>query len=329
MAFEHPIALALLPLALLPLAAGARRGARAIRIALPSEALDAARCWRLRLLWLPTALTSAAIAACVIAAAGPHAEARRVVDRRFARNIALVIDTSESMRGTDFELEGAPASRMAAARRFAGEFIEGRKGDRLAIVAFGSRAVTQCPLTFDGALARALLGYVEPEMLGKRTALGEGIALGVARLPRGGALVLISDGENTAGAVAPADAARLAAARGVKIYAIGVGSEGPVPVPARLPSGRVRMQWKRYALDEDALRRVADLSGGSYFRASDARSLRDVFAEIDALERKEAGFVRALPRGRITRWTGAFATAALTCLLLLSATALRTAPRLR
>jgi Ca-activated chloride channel family protein len=233
------------------------------------------------------------------------------------------------MRAVDFELNGVPASRMDAALRFAREFVARREGDRVALVVFGSRAVTQCPLTFDREIALALLEYVEAEMLGKRTALGEGVALAVARLPEGGAVVLISDGEDTAGEVTPLEGARAAAERGAKVYAIGMGSAGPAPVPARLPSGRMRMQMKDYALDETTLRRMAERTGGRYFRASDTATLQSVFAEIDRLEKREAPFMRAVPAGRLGRWFSLTAALSLACLMALSATALLTAPRLR
>jgi len=339
--FEYPLLLCLLPLALLPVLGEVRRRRRyALPLSLPAELQRTAAGgpgWRLRLLWLPASLVTLAVAAAVIAASGPYTAARHVTDRRAARDIALAMDASESMRAQDFRLAGAPISRMDAAVRLAGDFIALREGDRIAIVAFGGRAVTQCPLTFDREIARTLLANVEAEMLGKRTALGDGIALAVARLRDGpptgaekaAALVLISDGRNTAGEISPLEAARAAAARRVKVYAIGVGSEGPVPVPARLPSGRVRMEMKDYALDEATLRQIADLTGGRYFRASDADALQKVFAEIDRLEKHEVPLTRTLPARRLSAYAAAAAAVALCCALISSATFLRTVPRLK
>jgi len=326
MHFEAPWLLLLLLPALLLL--WRRRPGMPLRLALPPEAAAPAGL-RARLLWLPRLLCALAAALAVVAASGPYRTARQVEDRRMARDVVIVLDASESMRGMDMRLDGAPASRMAAALRCAGEFLAGRTGDRVGVVAFGSRAVTQCPLTFDREIARALLGYVEPEMLGKRTALGEAIALGAARLPRGGALVLLTDGRNTAGEVAPRRAALAAAARGVRIYAVGVGSDGPVPVPARLPSGRVRMEPKPYALDEAALAAVADLTRGRCFRAADADALDRAMAAVEALERHETPVPRTVPTGRAGRLAAAGAAVALACGVALSATALCTLPRLR
>lgn len=334
MSFEHPALLLLLPLSVLPvLNEVMSAGKRSFRLALPADLQHYAsteRSWRVRLLVLPAVLVSLAVAAAVAAAASPYAQARQVPDRRAARDIALVLDTSESMRGMDFRLGGAPVSRMDAALRFAGDFIRMREGDRIAIVAFGGRAVTQCPLTFDREVARTLLGHVEPEMLGKRTALGEGIALGVARLSgAGGALVLISDGRNTAGDATPLDAAHAAAARNVKVYAVGIGSEGPVPVPARLPSGRARMEEKDYALDEATLRQVAEAAGGTYLRASDAEALQKVFAEIDRLEKHDAPMTRTVPARPLGAYAALAAAAAVACAVLFSSTFLRSAPCLK
>ena len=335
MSFEHPLALLLLPAGVsvwLLARAVTRRAPQQFRLALPPELQEAARDrppWRVRLLWAPGLLVWLGFMASVVAAAGPYVRARSVPDRRAARDIALVLDTSESMRGMDFAVGGAAASRMEAALRYVADFIARREGDRIAIVAFGGRAVTQCPLTFDRQVAGTLLGHVEAEMLGKRTALGDGIALGVARLRRGGALVLVSDGANTAGQVSPQEAARAAAARGVSVYAVGGGSDGPVPVPASLPSGGVRMEMKSYALDEATLRTVAELSGGRYFRASDAGTLAGVFAEVDRLEAHETPVTRVLPAGALSLLAGLAGAAALAFALLSSATLQRTAPSLK
>ena len=327
MAFEHPAILLLMPLALVPLLVR-RRSVGALRVALPPQALERRPSWRVRLLWLPRALASAALVFALLAAAGPYGQARRAPDPRLARDVVLAIDASESMRAVDFALGGTPCSRQEAAVELAGRFIAAREGDRVGLVVFGGRAVTQCPLTFDTNVARVLLEYVEPEMLGKRTALGDGLALAVARMPRGGAAVLLSDGENTAGNATPDEAARAARERGVRVYAVGIGSAGLVPVPARMPSGRVRMQMKDYPLDEATLRSVAEETDGRYFRAADAEALEGVFAEIDRLEPRPAGALRTLPVRGWQRLAAACAGLALSGLFAASSLFLRTAPRL-
>ncbi|NLW50580.1 MAG: VWA domain-containing protein [Candidatus Brocadiaceae bacterium] len=283
---------------------------------------------RVRLLGLPALLCGAAAVLSVVAAAGPCRRTAGAEDRRMARDIVLALDVSESMRGLDLQLDGRPADRMEVLRRHADAFLARRSGDRVGLIAFGNRAVTQCPLTFDREIARALLGHLRPEVLGKRTALGEAIALAAARMPRGGALVLLTDGCNTAGEVTPGDAALAAAARGVRIYALGVGSDGPVPIPARMPSGRVRMEMKPYALDEAELEAVARRTGGLYVRASDAGAIERAFAQVDALERHETPAPRRVPMGRLGRAVAVAAAAAVAAALALSATVLRVYPRL-
>ncbi len=323
MAFENPFWLWLLPLAALPFLERRRLPA----MSATSEAIVGSRTLRARLLPSTRVLAALAVAASVIAAAAPVGVLRRVADPRRARDIVIVLDTSESMRALDMAAEGGTRSRLEIAREFASDFIARREGDRIGIVAFGGRAVTQCPLTFDRTVARNLLDHVEPEMLGKRTALGEAVALAVARLPRGGAAVLVTDGQNTAGAVSVRDAARLAADHGVRIHAVAVGTDGPAPLPVVLPSGRTRIQQKDYPVDEAALGRLAEVTDGAFHRARDAGTLREVFGRIDRTEAHDVAS-RTTSRGR----SPALALTAAGLVLLLTATAsvvLRTAPLLR
>ncbi len=325
MSFGMPWALLLVPLALLPILLRPRR----IAVARPPGTVGAAASLRERLLPALSLLAVLAIGASVVAASRPFTGAAVRADRRYARDIALALDVSESMAGMDMKLGGRPASRLEAAVRFAEHFIGRREGDRIGIVLFGARAATQCPLTFDRQVARQLLSYVEPEMLGKRTALGDGAALGVARLAEGGALVLLSDGGQTAGRTTPQEAARAAAARGVTIYAVGVGSEGPVPVPARMPSGRTKMVTKDYPLRGEALRRLAEATGGRYLRADSAAALGRAFAAIDELEEKPKEALETVPRTRLEDGFALAAVVVLGGLMLASSTVLRAAPRLR
>jgi len=325
--FEHPWALALLPLCVLPLLPS--RGPRRVRTPRPVEA-DVQRTLRTQSLWTVGALEAAALAVLILAAAGPHLDARPVYDERSARDVVIAIDTSESMRALDFGSEAAPRSRLDGAAELAARFVRAREGDRVGLVAFGGRALTQCPLTFDRDLACWLLEQVRPEMAGSRTALGEAVALGTARLEtRGGALVLLSDGENTAGRVTPQQAARAAKARGVRVYAIGIGSEGPVPVPVRMPSGRTVLRQKDYPLDETTLRETAEATGGRYFRASDPQALSEALAEIDRLEGAPVGEARRVPLGRLGSALALAGAALLTLLLIGSSVFLRTVPVLR
>jgi Ca-activated chloride channel family protein len=326
MALERPVLLILGVVAVIALLWPRRPAALAATV--PEDVLARPQSGRARLLGAMPLIGLLCAWLAALAAAGPCRGAHDVPDERLARDIALVLDTSESMKATDFAPAGAQTSRMDVALQFATRFIDGRSGDRVAVVAFGSRAITQCPLTFDRDLATSLLAYVKPEALGKRTALGDGLALGVARLPRGGALVLVSDGQNTAGTISPEEAVRAAVDRGVRVYAVGVGGPGPVPIPARMPSGAVRIVQKDYALNEAALRQIAGATGGRYLHASDSAALKRAFAEIDRLEARPAGAVRSVPDRSLAPVAAAAAALLLACQMALSATWLLCVPRL-
>ncbi len=329
MGVECPYALALLPLSALPLLAFLmrRRGA----VAFPGAAgLRAAGSLRVRLLPLLPVVQAAGLALVVFAAAGPYAASRAVRVEEDTRAIILAIDTSESMRALDMSRhQRGSVTRLEVALESCAAFIRRREGDRIGLIAFGGRAVTQCPLTADHDLALWLLGEIRVEMLGKRTAIGDAIALAAGRIGEGGgAVVLLSDGANTAGRAGPAQAARAARSRGVTVHTIAVGAGGHAAVRVRLPSGRTVLRTKRYPLDERTLREVAELSGGIYFRAPGSGELAGVLEEIDRLEPRPAVEVKRLPLGR-WGWILALAGVLLAGMAqALSCTLLRSAPRL-
>jgi Ca-activated chloride channel family protein len=205
----------------------------------------------------------------------------------FGVDIVIALDVSGSMSAEDFR----PLNRLEVARATVDRFIAGRPTDRIGLVVFASVATTRCPVTLDHTLLRQLLAEVDfapPEQ--RRTAIGMGLATAVNRLRRSEArskvIVLVTDGQNTAGQVGPMTAAQAAHAMGVKLYTVGVGSEGEVPIPVDTPLGR-RYQMVRADLDEPLLREMAQTAGGRYFRATDAEALREIFATIDELERSE------------------------------------------
>ena len=325
MTFEHPWILVLLVFAALPVVCAV---CRRVHVRLPDAQRLAKPTLRTGLLWTLPALETLTIALLVVVAAGPQTGSRATCDLRNARDIIIALDTSESMGAMDADMRGR--SRLGAAMLLTADFIGRRKGDRIGLVAFGGRAVTQCPLTFDRGLALWLLGQMEPNMLGRRTALGEAIALGAERLrERGGALVVISDGRNTAGEIAPLDASRTAQARNVRIYTIAVGSGGVAPAPVQLPSGRTVTREKSYPLDEATLRQAAEVTGGRSFRAADADALKRVLGKIDTLEPRPTDELRRLPTGQAAISLALLGAALSAALLLVSSVFLRTAPALR
>ncbi len=227
--------------------------------------------------------------------------------------IEMCIDRSGSMQALDFPIEGERVNRLAAVkhvfRRFVageGEF-DGRPDDLVGLVVFGGFADAKCPPTLDhGALLEVLdtvkiaepvtdkRGRVINERLWQEeqaTAIGDAIAVAVDRLKdvssKSRVIVLLSDGENTAGVVEPEEAAEAAAAFGIRIYAIGVGSTGTAPFPMVDPFGRKVLQSQSVRLDEDTLKMLSEKTDGRYFNAQDVESLTNVYAEIDRLEKTE------------------------------------------
>lgn len=197
------------------------------------------------------------------------------------RDLMLAVDISGSMEVHDFELDNRPVNRLQAVKSVAGEFIERREGDRIGLILFGSRAYLQAPLTFDRATVRRFLYEAEIGLAGKETAIGDAIGLAIKRMrerpEQGRVLILLTDGANTAGEVAPLDAARVAAGEGVKIYTIGIGSERGAHNPF---FGPIRGQ----ALDEESLIAIAERTGGHYFRARDRIELEGIYRTLDRME---------------------------------------------
>ena len=196
------------------------------------------------------------------------------------RDLLLAVDLSGSMKTKDLFLGGVPAKRLDVVKEVAGEFIARRAGDRIGLILFGSRPYLQTPLTFDRTSVRKLLQEAEIGLAGEQTAIGDAIGLALKRLrerpSENRVLVLLTDGANTAGEVAPREAAELAAVYAMKIYSIGVGADELGTVNLSPGGGG--------ALDEDTLHVVSGLTGGRYFRARDTRELDAIYALLDELE---------------------------------------------
>jgi len=219
-------------------------------------------------------------------------------------DLMLAVDTSRSMTALDFSRGGSPVSRMAVVKGVMGQFVGNRKGDRAGLVIFGNQSFVQSPLTLDLRAVRRILNDVEPGMAGNATAMGDAIGLSVKKLrerPEGSrVLLLVTDGESTAGLIPPLDAARLAAREGVRIYAIGVGSNKQ-EVEIRGTDGHYRLE-SDIGLDEQSLKRIADLTGGAYFRATNTRALEEISQRIDELEKTEAESRTILIPSPLYRW---------------------------
>ncbi len=220
----------------------------------------------------------------VVGLARPQAGAEVENISTYGVDIVVALDISGSMRAEDFQ----PDHRLAVAKKTVEEFVNGRPADRLGLVVFASLAATRAPLTLDHEMLRQFLDAVDfapPDQEG--TAIGLGLATALNRLRDSKAdsrvVVLVTDGRNNSGQIGPKAAAEAARALGVRVYTIGVGSEGEVPIPTG-PLGR---RYVRIELDEELLSEIADSTGGQYFRATDAEALRDVFVKIDELEKSK------------------------------------------
>lgn len=225
-------------------------------------------------------------------------------------DLMLAVDASRSMEALDFTVEGRQVTRMAVIKGVVGRFITRRQGDRIGLVLFGDQAFVLTPLTLDTAAVRAQLEGVAPRMAGDATAIGDAIGLAVKKLrerpDESRVLVLLTDGENTAGTLPPRLAAQLARQHNIRIYTIGVGSKGLVPF---VEDGR--MTQVRMEIDEELLREVAAVTDGAYFRATDTRALEEIYERIDALEKTEADSLSMWIPTPLYRWPLLMALAAL------------------
>jgi Ca-activated chloride channel homolog len=204
-------------------------------------------------------------------------------------DIVLCVDSSTSMLAEDFKINGARQSRIDVVKDVVANFIKGRKDDRLAIVTFAGRAYTICPLTLDQSWLLSHLERIRSGMVEDGTAIGSGISASLNRLKnsqaKSKAVILLTDGRNNTGNIAPLTAAEAAKALKIKIYTIGAGSKGMIPYPVRDMFGNKVYQQIEADLDEDLLTRIAEITQAKYFRATDTEGLRNIYNEIDKLER--------------------------------------------
>lgn len=237
-----------------------------------------------RLRWLALALLVVALAR----PQRPEGEARVTAS---GIDIVIALDLSMSMAAEDFELQGRRANRVAAAKDVIERFIARRPNDRIGLVAFAGNAYVAAPLTLDHQFLLQSLGRLRLGLIEDGTAIGSGLSAALNRLrdvpARSRVVILMTDGQNNAGKVTPELAAEAARALDVKVYTIGVGTRGVAPMPQVDAFGRTRYVQVEVDIDEATLQRIAETTGGRYFRATDSRSLREIYAEIDRLEKSE------------------------------------------
>jgi len=251
-----------------------------------------------------------------IAAARPQQLGDVVQPPNSGRDLLLAVDLSGSMGQMDMRLGGQPVDRVTAIKAVLGDFLNRRVGDRVGLILFGTQAYALTPLTYDRETVRQQLLTSEVGIAGRETAIGDAIALAVKRL-RGESqagnsnatrvLILLTDGVSNAGVIEPIKAAQLAATEHVRIYTIGFGGDG-----AADPMMGLALPTEGDSVDEDTLRKIAQLTNGRYFRARDTETLADIYAELDRIE----PFVRA---GRVERPRSELYPWPLACALLMGA----------
>ena len=237
--------------------------------------------------FVPTIFQSIFIAFILVALARPQKVNEQVDQWTEGIDINLILDTSTSMEGMDFR-----PNRMKAVKRVANEFIDGRSQDRIGLVVFAGEAYSLSPLTTDYKLLQSLLKDVKMRMIPKDgTAIGDALAVGLNRMQdsksKSKIVILLSDGNSNQGKIEPLTAAELAYGFGIKVYTIGVGKKGNVPYPATGFFGNKTTSMVDNTFDETTLRKIADKTGGKFYRATNTKALKEIFEIIDELEKSE------------------------------------------
>jgi len=300
MIFHDPKLLALIPLVIAGAYYFERRGRRKASLRFSSGELVSGMRQSLKVklsrhIYLLRAL---ALALFVAALARPVLPLQETEVTREGIDIVLVLDVSSSMLAEDFELNGHRMSRLDVIKDVVKDFINNRSNDRIGLVVFAARPYTVCPLTLDYGWLLTNLDRVQIGIVEDSTAIGSGLAAALNRLKNTKAktkiIILLTDGRNNAGKISPMTAAEAAKALGVKVYTIGAGTKGLAPYPFKDYFGNTVYRPVQIEIDEDTLHKIAAVTGGIYYRAVDTESLRDIYRQIDRLEKtpiKEKGYL--------------------------------------
>jgi Ca-activated chloride channel family protein len=233
-----------------------------------------------------------ALAAFIIALAQPRLIKGETEVKASGIDIVVALDLSGSMASEDFIVNGEHTSRIDLAKQVLSEFIDKRPNDRIGLVAFAGRAYTACPVTLDHDYLHKNLDRLHLGLIEDRTAIGSALATSVNRLrdlkSKSRIVILMTDGQNNAGKIPPLVAADAAQAMSVKVYTIGVGIRGQAPFPVIDPFGRKIYRPVEVDIDEDTLTKIADKTGGRYFRADSTETLHRIYGEIDHMEKSDA-----------------------------------------
>lgn len=273
---------------------------------------------------IPFILRVLALTMLIFALARPQSSNKLQKSTTEGIDIMISLDISTSMLAMDFK-----PNRMEAAKEVAINFIQGRPNDRIGLVIFAAESFTQCPLTIDHAVLVNLFRDIRTGMLEDGTAIGDGLATAVNRIKdsdsKSKVIILLSDGENNRGQIAPLTAAEIARTFGVRVYTIGVGTIGTAPFPINTVFGQ-QVQNMEVKIDEAMLKEIATLTGGHYFRATDKNKLEEIYKEIDAMEKTKTEIQEYTKKGEEFLVFALLAFIFLLSEILLRNTVLRTIP---
>jgi Ca-activated chloride channel family protein len=243
----------------------------------------------IRLRYIPLWIRTIALSLIIVSLARPQKGIEHTTVPTEGIDIMLTLDVSTSMLAEDFTLNGKRANRLAALKPIVKKFIEGRFNDQIGMVVFAGRPYTQCPLTLDYGVLFQFLDVIEIGMVEDGTAIGSAITTAVNRLKdvpgKSKVIILLTDGRNNMGNIDPLTAAEIAKTMGMKIYTIGAGAKGLAPYPVMDPFGNKVYTRVSVDIDEDTLKKIADITGGQYFRATDTESLKEIYNQIDKMEK--------------------------------------------
>ncbi|VBB45296.1 von Willebrand factor type A [uncultured Paludibacter sp.] len=279
---------------------------------------------RLKFRHLPFLLRMLALAALILAIARPQTSSSWRSETTEGIDIMMAMDISGTMQAEDLR-----PNRIEAAKSVASEFIISRPNDNIGLVVFAAESFTLCPLTIDHNVLLNLFSSVKYGMIEDGTAIGLGLANAVNRVKEGKSkskvVILLTDGSNNQGDIAPVTAAEIAKTFGIRVYAIGIGSHGMVNIPVPTPFG-VRYQQMQSEFDEETLKQIADKTGGKYFRATNNAKLREIYQEIDQLEKTKINVKEFSNKTELFYVFGLLSFLFLFAEILLKNTWLRTAP---
>lgn len=243
------------------------------------------RSWRQYLVHLLFVFRILALGLLIVALARPQSTTKKRDVNIEGIDIVMAIDVSSSMLAQDLRPD-----RLEASKDVASDFIAGRPDDRIGLVIFSGESFTQSPLTSDHSMIRNLFKDIKSGMIEDGTAIGDGLATSINRLKESEAIskviILITDGENNAGSIDPISAAEIAKMYGIRIYTIGAGTIGVAPYPVQTPYG-IQYQNMEVKIDEESLQNIADMTEGRYFRATSNKKLKEIYQEIDQLEKSK------------------------------------------